>query len=125
MSLFDTNLLTLARQLVPVELQTPVLAAWITAIGDELEALRAAFLQRRAADEVELQMTGQVCKLKALLNDTFDPIQRRIYIEDDNPAEPLWIRRRAEAQPVFIYTRAEAGRRQNMGRCSPSLCPPL
>lgn len=107
MSLFNTNLLTLARQLVPVVLHTSPLGAWIEAIGNELESLRTAFLQRRTVDRAELRMTGQVCKLEGLLNDTFDPVQRRIYIEDANPAEPLWIRRRAEAQPVYLYTRAE------------------
>lgn len=54
-----------------------------------------------------MAMNYQVCYLEAFLNDRFDFTDRRIYIEDAENQETLYIYTRAELNPVWLYTRAE------------------
>ncbi len=116
MSLFNTDLIRLARQMVPAVLQMPRLRVWVDAVAMQMELLRQVLAVKRAEDQRELKRNGQVCRLEGTLNDVFDPVQRRIYIQDAFPADPLWLRRRAEAQPVFVYRRSETAVQVNLTR---------
>lgn len=58
--------------------------------------------KRKNEDWYKLEHTGQVCKLRKVLNDKLDISQRRIYISDGNSFPRKYIYTRAENRPVFI-----------------------
>lgn len=52
-------------------------------------------------------MNYQVCYLEAFLNDRFDFSDRRIYIEDAENQDTLFIYKRDELNPIGLYQRSE------------------
>jgi len=46
---------------------------------------------------------SQICFLQAVLNDSFDNIQRRIIIRNATLREPLWFYEPEENKPVLFY----------------------
>ena len=65
------------------------------------------FGANRVANLYNLAHNGQVVKLAAVLNDTFDNTLRRIYISDPVYDDPDWLYQRDELKPLYFYTRGE------------------
>lgn len=85
------------------------MAAWLESLTAPVVRLYRAFLAKRADTLYRLRHTTQVCYVEAVLNDAFDPTERRIRIADDPvPYDPIDLRLRAEAQPIPLYRRVEA-----------------
>lgn len=133
---YAINLYQIAKNLLPHFLQKKTLLGWITADNffwvtasgeswdsgaatrhlDWLKALMApiqslnAELQAFVTDvRYRLTITGQVIYLEHYLNDLYDPIDRRIYIEDGNPIAPVFLYNKSEtAEDVVIYNKSES-----------------
>lgn len=79
---YNVNMKRLALLALPTWLRRPLVGALIYAgispLGRLLQELRAF----RSATGYRLEHNGQVCKLRGVLNDEFDPELRRIRIED-------------------------------------------
>jgi len=90
----DENL-TVWRNL-PVRLRQAVMFAWLKTLTAPVRWLQGVFNANRAANLYVLAHDGQVCYLEAVLNDTFDPIARGIFISD-----PVWI------DPIYDYLAVE------------------
>lgn len=85
--IFNVNVKRLALLTLPTWLRRPLVGALIyagvTPLGRLLQELRAY----RNRTSYRLRHNGQVCKLRGVLNDEFDPELRRIEIEDGESME--------------------------------------
>lgn len=99
--IFKVNIKRLALLTLPTWLRRPLTGALIYAgvspLGRMLQDLRAY----RNTTRYRLRHNGQVCKLRGVLNDEFDPELRRIEIED---------RDSMVSQEAFRVWRRDAGR---------------
>jgi hypothetical protein len=100
--IFDINYNTLVRWLVPVPLRKPVMLAWLQALVWPVVQLYQAFRKNRAANLYRLAITPQVCYLEKMLNDRFDPQERRIRIDDTLDKPPVYLYIDAENKPVYL-----------------------
>ena len=72
----------LSASLLPTFLRQTLHVRWLWALLRPLEVLHETWLKMRAENLYKLQHSGQVCYLRKVLNDRFDPELRRIYIND-------------------------------------------
>lgn len=96
MGFFDVKIKRLALLLLPTFYRKPLLAAFAQSMVQGISVAHGRFMQWGKEKQYRLTHNGQVCHLRAVLNDVFDPIQRRIVIEDQ------WATDAKEGQRVFI-----------------------
>ena len=106
------NIDKLVVLLLPTFLRKPKLIAWLRMLATPLHKLLYDFQQARTADLYNLAHNSQVCYLRKALNDEFDPLQRRIRIEDGKQNKRLYIYPRSANKPlylgkVFLYQRGD------------------
>lgn len=77
---FKLDYKRLIVQLLPTSLRKPTLFRLLKASAQPLVTMHDAFLASRKQNLYVTNQTGQVCYLRGLLNDTFDPELRRLYI---------------------------------------------
>lgn len=82
MKWFEIDYKRLVLLLLPTFLRRPRLYAFLTAMTFGVEELHRQFSRQREANLLRCRRNGQVCYLRALLNDELDPVQRRITLED-------------------------------------------
>lgn len=83
MGKYAINMKRLALLLLPTFWRRPLFAALTYAAVSPLQALHTRFMRWRQETDYRLRYNGQVCHLEAVLNDRFDPLQRRITITDN------------------------------------------
>lgn len=93
---------------LPTLLRNPILVAYLQSLLVPLDSLYYDWSVFRNDNLYKLQYTGQVCYLRKVLNDRFDPELRRIRIGDGQLYETVYIYTEAEAQNVYIHTEAES-----------------
>lgn len=79
---YDINYNRLALAIVPLKLRKPVLMGLLYVMLTGVRRAASVFDSYRETTDYRLTHSGQVCYLKAVLNDRFDVTQRRITIED-------------------------------------------
>ncbi len=109
MGVFDIDYDRLAWQSMPVRLRKNVHFAWLKCLIEPVKYLFGIFKTNRTANLYSLAHNSQVCYLEAVLNDTFDPSNRRIFISDPSYTDPIYIYKNIEAKPVFIDLITEIG----------------
>lgn len=110
MSKYEVNIKRLALLLLPTFWCRPILATLAYAMVSPLGYLHTRFVLFRRDTVYRLTHNGQVCYLRAVLNDTFDPIERRITVtEEAASAGVMMLRMREEEQALLLPTR-ETGR---------------
>ncbi|WP_304581987.1 hypothetical protein [uncultured Alistipes sp.] len=82
MSRYDIDIKRLGLLLLPTFLRRPVMAALLYAVLTPLASLHMRLMLFRREAAYRLDHNGQVCHLRAVLNDLFDPDLRRIVIEE-------------------------------------------
>lgn len=82
MGKYDVDMKRLAVLLLPTALRQPRLTALAQVLMAPLSRLHREFTDYREAKDYRLTHNGQVCHLRAVLNDRFDPALRRITIEE-------------------------------------------
>lgn len=82
-NLYDVNFKRLALLLLPTFRRRPLTAAVAYAAVSPLQYLHTQFILWKQNTDYRLRHNGQVCYLRGLLNDLFDPIDRRITITDN------------------------------------------
>ncbi len=107
MKYFDLDIKKLSVELLPTFLRKPVIVAFLVALTAPLISIYRAFTKYRKNTNYRLNHNGQVCYLRKVLNDRFDPIQRRIEIGDISRKEPLYIFTVSENLPLYIFTENE------------------
>ncbi|WP_395075416.1 hypothetical protein [Flavobacterium sp.] len=98
----DFNKLTIL--LLPTVLREPITVAYAQALLKPIDALHYDWLQKRQADWYKLEHTGQVCRLRKVLNDQLDPILRRITIGNGTAFPRRYIYTKAENKPKYLGT---------------------
>lgn len=109
--MFNIEMSRMAIALVPQRLRQPKLLGYLLALTAPVRTVYNAFTAARNSNLYRLSHNGQVCYLEAVLNDSFDPDQRRIFITDADSFVQKYIYTEAEQQPVYLgtmYLRSEA-----------------
>lgn len=88
----------LGKLLLPVNLRKPRLMGWLSALLTPLVNLHYVWTQCRNANLYKINHNWQVCYMRGALNDSFDPSERRIYIDGDGGNE----------LKTYIYTPGES-----------------
>jgi len=65
------------------------------------------FLEFRRQALYKVNHNSQICYLQAVLNDSFDNVQRRIIIRNAILREPLWFYEPEENKPVLFYEESD------------------
>lgn len=109
MSRYDTNLRKLGLLLLPTFLRRPLTAALLYSLLAPLRYLHVRLMLLRNETDYRIRHTGQVCYLRAVLNDEFDTAGRRITVTDYERFEVggHFIHLREDDEEVEIYARSE------------------
>lgn len=83
MGKYDISVKRLALLLLPTFWRRPLFAALAYAAVSPLQSLHTRFMRWRQDTDYRLRYNGQVCHLRAVLNDLFDPGERRITVTDN------------------------------------------
>lgn len=118
MILIDIYLMV--QMLVPPALSYDWLIEYVKSAAYPVKQLTEEFYLYFDDKKYELTFDGRVIALEHILNDTFDPIARSIYIDDANLIssnyifldiennEPFYLRMNSEsATPVYLFTNQE------------------
>lgn len=110
MSKYDISLKKLAMLVTPTFLRKPVLSAFLFASISPVQHLQQLFSNYRIDTMYLLKHNGQICYLRAMLNDYFDPVLRRITItENSGIGEPVTLYKR-EVGRFFMIKMRDAAR---------------
>ncbi len=104
MRIYDLDLKKLAVQWLPTMLRTRLMVVYATTMQRGAVSVLQSLKTHRKECLYRLTHNGQVCYLRAVLNDRFDPIERRISINDVDAKTPATIYRRNNEQ-VFLVKR--------------------
>lgn len=111
MGKYDVSIKRLALLLLPTFWRRPLLAAVTYALVAPVQELHTRFMRWRQQTDYRLRYNGQVCHLEAVLNDLFDPGERRIRVTDNaENAGYTTLHHRDAGQSVLLPARGS-------GRC--------
>lgn len=99
-----------AENELPIEVRKPVMVKWMQALLKPLKDLHAIYEAYRLATLKKMRYNGQVIVLENVLNDLYDPVQRRFEIHTMyDGLNPLYIYTKPEVgtanPPVYLYTK--------------------
>lgn len=106
-NIYTIDLEKLAHWVVPHRWRFPVTLVWVKSMTVNFTDLYNRFLLYRKRKKYDLYITPQICFLEKALNDKYDYLQRRIYIQDGNDRDPIHLYRREELKPVYLFKRSE------------------
>ncbi len=93
-------------QRIPKYVRKPIYTAFLTVLIKPVINLHAAFVMFRNGVLSKVQYTGQTIYLERLLNDTYSPALRDIYINTVADDNSFVIYNKVEVQPpVFFYSK--------------------
>lgn len=101
---FDLNISKLAVLLTPTFLRAQNIIAYLEAMTAPVTEVLDSFRLNRLQNIYKLQHNGQVCYLRAALNDRFDIQDRRILIDDGNRYAMNYIYTDGEEKPKILGT---------------------
>lgn len=110
MSKYEVNIKRLSLLLLPTFWRRPILATLAYAMVSPLGYLHTCFVLFRRDTVYRLTHNGQVCYLRAVLNDQFDPIERRITITEDAASAGVLMLHKREEEQAFLLPTRETGR---------------
>lgn len=103
---YNINFKRLALLLLPTFLRRPMMASLTYAVITPLGYIHTNFLQFCNDAAYRLNHNGQVCYLRAALNDTFDPELRRITVTDTaQNIGVMLVFQRDEDRPILVPLR--------------------
>ena len=85
MSKYDVDYSRLSVMTLPTFLRKPLISIFVRVMVVPVAWLHARFITYMSDTDYRLKQTGQVCRLRGLLNDQFDSFNRRIKIFDLEP----------------------------------------
>lgn len=101
---FTVDMKRLVILLMPVKWRQPTFIAWLGSLVVPVQMIYSSFMNNRAANLYNLAHNSQVCYLRKVLNDVFDPDLRRIRITDGQKHDPKYIYTRGEQRPKYLGT---------------------
>lgn len=82
MNIFQIDWLKFVRENVPIALRQPLFLHWLNSVVGEIKQLHLTFLAHREDWLYKIRHTSQVIHIEKVLNDRFDDLERRIYINN-------------------------------------------
>ena len=98
----------LTKLLLPPLFRKAKLVQLLIAYIEPLRVQWQAFTSYRQAVTYRLAHGSQVCYMRGMLNDNFDPTLRRIFIKTSVVQEPNWLYRDADNFPGYVYREADS-----------------
>lgn len=80
--IYDINYRTLVTLLLPTFLRGGLVTMFLRAVTQPVVYLKSRFDIYRRDTDYRLHHNGQTCRLRKVLNDYFDPLERRIYVSE-------------------------------------------
>jgi len=102
-NIFNIDFSRLIQWNVATSLRTTVRMKWLTVLIKPVESIYLHFLDWRYEQLYVMSHNSQVVYLRKVLNDKFDPSDRRIQIVNVEVYEPVWYYDSAENKPVYHY----------------------
>lgn len=99
---YNVNYAQYAVQMLPANLRVELMMSYIKAVVVPLEELHAKFSKLK--DSIDYNHYSQICYMQDLINDYFDPLQRRIIVRNtiiDQDYSLFWKERLKK--PVMLY----------------------
>lgn len=93
--------------LLPMLLRGARMRAWLYSLVAPIKALHEKFLVFKAESIYKIEHTPQKYSMEKVLNEEFDPDLVRIYIEDGEYFEQLYVFSQEEDQPIFVFDQSE------------------
>lgn len=90
-----------------VDLRRVKTVKWLEVLFKPIIWLHIEFLAYRTQALYKVNHNSQICYLQAVLNDSFDNVQRRIIIRNAILREPLWFYEPEENKPVLFYEESD------------------
>jgi len=87
---------------LPTFLRKIGVVSFLSSLNTAIKSVYANFTDNQNSNIYKLAHNGQVCYLRAALNDSFDPSLRRIYITEGNKFNRVYIYTNAENQPRYL-----------------------
>ena len=106
MTRYDIDYKKLALYITPIKLRNQLHMAFQYLLVSPISKLAKLFDSYRTDTNYRLRHNGQVCYLRAVLNDLFDSTQRRIKIEDLDPQRELVVWEQDQNKPLMISKRS-------------------
>ncbi|AZI53912.1 hypothetical protein EIB75_10580 [Epilithonimonas vandammei] len=101
---FNTDFQKLVKLHLPTTMRTAEMQQWVQSLTAPIIYLNNDFLEFRNNNLYILQHNSQVCYMRGVLNDKFDPQQRRIYIDDGDLHTRQYIYTDGEKKPKYLGT---------------------
>lgn len=98
---FDFKKLVIEK--LPTFRRLPKRIAMLLAFIEPLKRLHNDFIVFKDAMNYKQSHTSQVVYMRAMLNDGFDPDERRILIKSAPVREPIWLYRNADDKPNHVH----------------------
>lgn len=87
--------------LLPTFMRTAIVYALARAMVQPLSTLQGMFASHRASNLYNAGHNGQTCHLRGMLNDAFDPLLRRITIDDTERHEFMFVYHETDDKPLW------------------------
>jgi hypothetical protein len=103
---FFLNFKEAFKYLIPAQIRGVKNVDWIGALLAPIQSLNVLFNEYVLGTRYDLSFNGQVVYLEHVLNDMFDDVSRRIYIDDPSGQQVYtpYVFNRVEQQPPLIVT---------------------
>lgn len=88
--------------MLPISLRKVGLIAWLEAMIEPIRQIQYDFVQKRQDTFYNLEHNGQAFSLRKILNDKFDPTQRRIKILDGNQFNRTYLYTEPELKTRYL-----------------------
>ena len=107
MGVYDIDFDKVVQLETPTRLRKSVRLAWLRVLVWCVKFLYNLFVVFRTDRVYRMAHNSQVCYMEAVLNDAFDSDLRRIYIEDPEYVDPVYVYLPDEELPVWLATDIE------------------
>ncbi|MFN8238647.1 MAG: hypothetical protein U0T77_10805 [Chitinophagales bacterium] len=102
-NIYNVNWNRFAIWQTPIDLRKIKLIRYLLVLLEPVKSAHNEFKQFRLQQLYEAEINGQTIKLERVLNDTFDPVERRIYITDGEYYNPPVYYEEYKNDPVIYY----------------------
>lgn len=102
-NIYNINWNKFAALLLPTSLRNSTLISFLISFFEPLKVLWNLFLLFRLEQLYQTEINCQTVKLERVLNDTYDPIERRIFISPGTYYDPPVFYEEYKNRPVVFY----------------------
>lgn len=100
--MFDINWTTFVAWLWPPVIRTSFWVQWCKALIAPVITIYTQFITYRTENLYRLAHTSQVWSIEKVLNDKFDPLERRIYISDAGGDDVTLLYPDSDIEPMML-----------------------